>query len=73
MSHRLIIKALAFSAACRSAGLNTRLVASFYPIPISLASKCNIDPVYYWSEVFLPDEDKWVSVDTFTKFGVSLP
>ncbi|KAJ3274814.1 Mitochondrial intermediate peptidase [Terramyces sp. JEL0728] len=56
-------------ASLRAVKFQTRLIASFFPIPLSLSKKpiAITTPIKYWAEVYIDNE--WVAFDSSGKFG----
>ncbi|KAJ3259580.1 hypothetical protein HK103_002134 [Boothiomyces macroporosus] len=58
---------LLFVGALRAANVQTRLIASLYPISLSLAKSTPNCPVIYWGEVFLDYE--WIAISSEGNLG----
>ena len=59
-----ITLALLFHSLIRALGIKNRLVTSFHPIPLSLATTAltsNTFPIEVWTEIYL--ENDWIPVD----------
>ncbi|KAI8903435.1 hypothetical protein BC831DRAFT_281668, partial [Entophlyctis helioformis] len=59
--------ALGFTALCRVLGMDTRLVASLHPIPLSFGRADHdavreLPAIEYWNEVFCANDNQWIPV-----------
>ncbi|KAJ3129964.1 hypothetical protein HK098_007230 [Nowakowskiella sp. JEL0407] len=58
-------KTILFVSQCRALTLQTRLIASLHPIPLSLSIKPpeNFYPLRFWTEIYVESEQVWVPID----------